>query len=68
MRYVPCIKGKQNEIRALKALSQGSISNIKPLVDICRGQDESEVEIKKKVSLAIKYMNAARKEYNFPFY
>lgn len=68
MRYVPCIKGKQNEIRALKALSPRSISNIKPLVDICRGEDESEAEIKKKVSLAIKYMNAARKEYNFPFY
>lgn len=68
MRYVPCIKGKQNEIRALKALSGEAISNIKPLVDICRGENESETEIKKKVSLAVKYMNAARKEHQFPFY
>lgn len=68
MRYVPCIKAKQNEIRALKALSVEAISNIKPLVDICRGVDDSETEIKKKVTLAIKYMKQARKEYQFPFY
>jgi len=68
MRYVPCIKGKQNEIRALKALSSSAISKIKPLIDICRGEGNSEAEIKKKVVLAVKYLSAARKEHQFPFY
>ncbi|WP_392342483.1 hypothetical protein [uncultured Shewanella sp.] len=68
MNYVPFLKGKQNEFLALRSLSSDVQNQIKPFIDIPRGDDNSEGAIKKKIKTAFVNTTRMYKEYPLPFY
>ncbi|KUM54994.1 beta family protein [Rheinheimera sp. EpRS3] len=68
MKYVPFLKAKQNEIRALSLLSKERIKEIIPFFDIPRPNKISQSEIVNNVLSARKSMGMAQEFHPFWFY
>jgi hypothetical protein len=68
VRYVPFLKAKQNEIRAISKLSKERLSEIIPFFDIPRSDTNNPTEIKAKIHSAKKTIERAHKIASFWFY
>ena len=68
LRYVPFVKAKQNEIRALAKLDSKVFPLLIPFLDIPRPQNGSSLESKERIDAAKKNIIAAYKKQKFPFY
>lgn len=68
VKYVPFLKAKQNEIRALAKL-KGNVSKVVfPFLDIPRVTNATEVEITQRISSAKRFIEVAYRKNKFPFY
>lgn len=68
MKYVPFLKAKQNEIRAVSSLSSERLGEIIPFFDIPRPDKISESNVCKAIATAKKNINTAQKIKPFWFY
>tara|TARA_R110001583_G_C5654369_1_gene409055 strand:- start:1126 stop:2199 length:1074 start_codon:yes stop_codon:yes gene_type:complete len=68
VKYVPFLKAKQNEIRAISLISKDRLKEIIPFFDIPRSDANNPVEIKAKIQSAKKTIERAHKTASFWFY